>query len=57
MYKWINRLKKENMNFQSYCLLKSLIDGKPYSYGIIHIIILNQTVYVFSGEGETHAKM
>ena len=30
MYKSINRLKKENMNFQPYCLLQSLIGGKPY---------------------------
>ena len=29
-YRSINRLKKENRNFQPYCLLKSQIDGKPY---------------------------
>ena len=30
IYKLINQLKRENMNFQPYCLLKSLIEGKPY---------------------------
>ena len=61
MYKSINRLKKENMDFQTYCLLKSLMDSikdsKPNRYRSIPLIILKQKVYAFSGAGEIHAKM
>ena len=58
MYKSINWLKKENMNFQPYCLLQSLIGGKPYRIWSYSPNYTETREYiVFSGEGETHAKM